>query len=672
MTASHYHHHRRRQQQKQRQHQQEQQKHSTEAGLTTTTTTTTTTSTAAIDHHDLGDSSDNDENEQQQHSSSTSSNMSNMRKISMTTRKRRRRRRTTTTTSSSSSAVFVLIASVIVVIVIVVVITLPFVVVVMTTLSSSSSTTTITISHDLNNKTTSPFSSSSSSSSSSLTSTNDVINNDGIDYWYDPKRYPLLSQKLWKIPATDPVPKHLWDVVDDETDDWCLSNDDDDNDISNSNSTAHSAINSLLAIIIGTQKGGSTALGRYLDDHPQIYSYKHEVHFLDVTMDHTRHNKDVVDINHQSQSKMRSREGTTPTRQRRQYWRRLYNQALNENTIYDDDDVSQQQQQQHYQRRYVIDKTPTYMFIATRVPQRIVCLFRHDNATHKATTTTPTTIPKIMVVLREPIDRLYSQYNMFCNFRKFRKSKYWPTLDEWIEYDLTLLVDIGILPSELLVLRRLEMGGGVTTTTTTKVTLESLRSNVPSLRRKWNTYTKLVGASPLAPIGRGLYAIQLLLWIESGFDVVADDVNKNGGVGEGGRRQMLVLKSEQFQHNATQVYDTVCDFLGLHKWYPPPPSSSSSSSRNESNTTTSSSSSSSQQGRRRLLSQQQHDRQRRQRSRKSQHHHRVGTTNKGSYKNAVPMSNHTRTLLQHIFHPYNLMLEELLDDQSWHNVWNYY
>lgn len=39
------------------------------------------------------------------------------------------------------------------------------------------------------------------------------------------------------------------------------------------------------AIIIGTQKGGSTAMASFLARHPRVASFRRELHFLSKTMD---------------------------------------------------------------------------------------------------------------------------------------------------------------------------------------------------------------------------------------------------------------------------------------------------------------------------------------------------------------------------------------------------
>ena len=101
-------------------------------------------------------------------------------------------------------------------------------------------------------------------------------------------------------------------------------------------------------LIVGAQKSGTTALYRYLKNHPQIVKKSGEVHFFD----------------------------------------RSFNRGV---TWYQNQFPSRQKQ-----RTIVGDKSPYYLFHPL-VPKRVASLYPHV---------------KIIMILRNPVDRAYSQYWM--------------------------------------------------------------------------------------------------------------------------------------------------------------------------------------------------------------------------------------------------------------------
>ena len=315
-----------------------------------------------------------------------------------------------------------------------------------------------------------------------------------------------------------PIPQQRWDIVSNTT---CIVNSKNNN--SKNNATASNNNNDnilpLDAIILGVQKGGSTAMGNYLKVHPNVIGFNRELHFLSTEMD--------TNIQHQEKGGIDQ-----------QYWQRSY---LNFMTQYVLKQPQQQQpknkKQAKRQRKqsksllsqnYVVEKSPSYITVSDRVPQRILCLC-------------PSV--KLVLLLRHPIDRAYSQYNMHYQTYQQKKQRRerknltlldpwpWSSFDEWITTDYEVLQELGVLNPNGYQGTHIE-------------------------RQGWSIYTKLATMGQIGGLGRGLYSLQISQWIEA-FQ------QANRQLVGGNNPQLLVLSSEFSKENPQDAYNQVCDHLGI-------------------------------------------------------------------------------------------------------------
>ncbi|KAL3908949.1 MAG: hypothetical protein SGARI_002832 [Bacillariaceae sp.] len=123
-------------------------------------------------------------------------------------------------------------------------------------------------------------------------------------------------------------------------------------------------------IVIGVQKGGSTATLTFLGRHPHLQIPRRELQFMSFQMD-TNMPSDAQGID-------------------QQYWQQEY---YNWTLTY----LRDAGKKKKIDSPYVVEKTPNYVLLSDRVPQRVLCLCPWA---------------KLILVLRNPIDRAYSQYNM--------------------------------------------------------------------------------------------------------------------------------------------------------------------------------------------------------------------------------------------------------------------
>lgn len=111
------------------------------------------------------------------------------------------------------------------------------------------------------------------------------------------------------------------------------------------------------------------------------------------------------------------------------------------------------------------------------------------------------------------------------------------TFERYVDLDLTVLQDIGILPQN--------DDANDDNSRETNSTNSSLQ---PQVLSAWGKYTKL-GLN--APVGRGLYAIQVHQLLQS-----MDKIGKP-------RSDLLILQSEQLLLDPARIYRQVLEFLQL-------------------------------------------------------------------------------------------------------------
>lgn len=166
-------------------------------------------------------------------------------------------------------------------------------------------------------------------------------------------------------------------------------------------------------------------------------------------------------------------------------------------------------------RLVAIDDSPRYMFWSDRVPARILCVAPWA---------------KILAILRNPIDRAYSHYNMkrLHGRAKKRRSRL-PTFEEWIEMDLALLKETGVIQD--------------------KMSQQDFAGSDEEMEA-WKAYTR---RGKHAPLGRGLYAIQLRHWFKA-----YEAAGKS-------RSDFFIIQSERLKTDKSGVFEEVQQFLGLEQ-----------------------------------------------------------------------------------------------------------
>ncbi|KAG7348027.1 sulfotransferase [Nitzschia inconspicua] len=315
------------------------------------------------------------------------------------------------------------------------------------------------------------------------------------------------------------------------------------------------------AIVVGCQKCGSTALASFFGSHPNIVTPERELHFLSQYMDRMpTKTSDGID---------------------QRYWKQEYYEYMQWYT--EEMEVAKISSGKedvniptNASTRLLIEKTPNYILLSDRVPQRLLCLSPWS---------------KIILLLRNPVDRAFSHYNMayqgYYRRRKMHDTTPFPSFDEWLRRDYNVLVALGVLSNQ------------------------SLSSGDPNLgyqgtereRKGWAAYTKLAAIGSIGGIGRGLYSLQILQW-KMAYQEAKQPLD------------MLVLSSDSARKHPQQVFDLICDHLGVA---------------------------------RHLLSQETIE---------------CGG-NKRDYSKIPPMSNSTRQWLESIFEPYNQQLNQVLGKEFW-------
>ena len=236
------------------------------------------------------------------------------------------------------------------------------------------------------------------------------------------------------------------------------------------------------ALVLGAMKAGTTALGEFLWRHPAVVqTSRKELHFFDFRF-----------------TPFTSDQGIQRANARKEYRNVFFrcgagHKVANNNTL------------------IAIDNSPKYLFLSDLVPARVMCV---------------TPWVKIIVILRNPIDRAYSHFHM-------KKSDTWRqtnaniTFEEWIQKDLDDMKQVGLLQND--------------------IPFSEFRGSDQEWTA-WKAYTRLGTHSP---IGRGLYVIQLCHWFQTW-----EAFGKS-------RNDFLVLHSQDLRDNTVLVYQQLLDFLHL-------------------------------------------------------------------------------------------------------------
>ena len=290
-------------------------------------------------------------------------------------------------------------------------------------------------------------------------------------------------------------------------------------------------------IIAGAPKCGTTTLAHWFLEHPQILpTKKWESHFfntgihprefgplLNITTQYTREDGSITTTTGTTTSSTHYSATSSNDRQdlicqlRKRYLRHWPDLIASLSETSKDDDAT---------RYYTFDKTPDYLY-PSRVPALIRALF-------------PKQLPKIVVVLRNPIDRAYSHYRMT---QRLMRAEHIP-FEEFVERELHLLQELGLTDFQADFDREPTVAGNESQMTTNTVATDRMFSVEETDELYDQVSDQLQGHNYLS---RGLYAMQLERWIRHGF----------------GDEELLVIPYMELSLDPAGVYARILDFVGM-------------------------------------------------------------------------------------------------------------
>ncbi len=293
-------------------------------------------------------------------------------------------------------------------------------------------------------------------------------------------------------------------------------------------------------IIIGVQKSGSTSLLSHFRDHPQVLQTKRglrrEAHFFDTAWEHQveggwkKHGLQGANDKHCFALQ--------------EYMKLFHTETiLAHSQTMDHDDSSNST---HHLPLYTFEKTPKY-FIDNKIPARI-----------------KQTVPwsKLILILRNPVDRAYSQYKMSVktnhNIKKY-------SLEDFIFHEFKMMKDFKMTTTPLMVPVDIKEGNNETDPSIPTLADHYEFPIVPKDHaemdpKQWKRKFKAIRMYPdKGPLGheillrRGLYNIQLKWWLEQ------YTINQD----------LLVIDYADLAENIQAVFEKVAHFSGIPIPYAP-------------------------------------------------------------------------------------------------------
>ena len=244
-------------------------------------------------------------------------------------------------------------------------------------------------------------------------------------------------------------------------------------------------------LIIGAKKCGTTSLFQYMRQHPNLIkpTMKELLMFIPHRFPHWEEPKNYD-----------SKVMVEPAR----------------NDMYDNlypiQDIKQNPKLMSY------EATPDYLLYSTYSTKAILC-----------------TVPwvKILVTLRNPVDRVFSHYNFLSDpylMRKHPEVKPKVSFDKWVQQDMLRLKEYGIIPKN-----------------------GDIENFMGSSRERdaWRNYQKK-GAAADRPLARSLYAIQLEEWFEA-----------LRSVGRDPQDSVFIIREEDLKSNPDEVVNNIFSWLGI-------------------------------------------------------------------------------------------------------------
>mmetsp|Transcript_3684 Transcript_3684/g.4212 ORF Transcript_3684/g.4212 Transcript_3684/m.4212 type:complete len:514 (+) Transcript_3684:64-1605(+) len=286
------------------------------------------------------------------------------------------------------------------------------------------------------------------------------------------------------------------------------------------------------AILIGVQKGGTTALFSYLDSHPDVEATEKELYFMDEELDRYLMNA----------SSYSSESLAIPRKLGREIYvkktlfgydhhrpkigpsikipKALSREARTKNIVEQLIQKRDEKIEKGNFKKMTLDMTPNYMIHSDRVPVRIQCL-----------------VPwvKLFVLLRNPVERARSQYDMKRGEKK-SPINYWgeevPTFDEFLRYDIDALYETGVFQDW------------------DKVNFDDFWDS----ELCWSAWQKYIHCGLNAPVGMGLYALQLKPFL---------DMISNVHSPSKAKEMFFAIDSKDLQTNTDETFHRLLNFLGL-------------------------------------------------------------------------------------------------------------
>ena len=246
-------------------------------------------------------------------------------------------------------------------------------------------------------------------------------------------------------------------------------------------------------MILGAMKAGTTALTDYIKEHSHVVGPNFETHFFDMEFA----NQELQTAEH----------GILKNKARRQL-SDFYQSRILEGQL-----------KKFKKRKGLVtyDDSPRYLFWSDRIPARVMCV---------------SPWVKLIAVLREPVARAFSHYNMklWGSTRRHihgNATLVNVTFEEWIQNDIEDLKETGVLQDQIPAQQFI---------------------GSPEMNEAWKKYTRL---GTHAPVGRGIYVIQIKQWFEA-----MKVARKKGS-------DLLIVNSEQMKAHTDLVYKNVLKFLDL-------------------------------------------------------------------------------------------------------------
>ena len=253
-------------------------------------------------------------------------------------------------------------------------------------------------------------------------------------------------------------------------------------------------------LIVGVWNGGVNPLKSALLKHPQIHSSKAPDFFLPKTFErkYITHTKNSSPNNNQTSSNLNIKVFAA----RERMYAQIYSKGLYQTTIEDESESDSLQ--------VGMDVSPGLLFYAQTTAPSVLC-------------TAPWT--KIIVVLRNPVDRLYRQWAFSVENLGLKLS-----LEKWMAQEMKLLQKVGL------------MGGAE----------EDKEMDFSSETEAWKHYQSVRNVN--GAIGRSLYVFQLEQWIQAYISA-----------GKNPSQEILILTAEDIVEDPVQKHAEVLQFLGLNQ-----------------------------------------------------------------------------------------------------------